>query len=254
MEKRPLNSKAIIYTSLWSSEEAAASLEKQSVELETYCIIHGLEVVEIITDVGSQMGRGLRPGLERLVSIARQQAIGHVIIYDVGRVGRDATQIMSFLRDSFAFNPTVIHVAAWKMTTDSPDFIRLLELTKEILQVHAPAVLEETVDRLELRRLKPLWLKLFGLLQDERYAEVLLKALFQLKDQVQLSEQESLAVHGGYDHLNMFRALGFRIKGEKTDNTKLVTDVMVRYWDKLKQGLGSELHKIIASSESNAFL
>ena len=92
------------------------------------------------------------------------------------------------------------------------------------------------------------------MLQDERYAEVLIKALFQLKDTVKLSDKEYMAVHGGYDHLNMFRALGFRIKGEKTDNTKLVTDVLVRYWDKLKLHISADLHRIIEGSETGAIL
>ena len=98
--------------------------------------------------------------------------------------------------------------------------------------------------------MKPLWTKLFNMLQDERYAEVLIRALFQLKDTVKLTEKEYNAVHGGYDHLNMFRALGFRIKGEKTDNTRLVTDVLVRYWDKLKLHISSDLHRIIEGSET----
>lgn len=254
MEKSPLNSKAIVYTSRWSSEENAASLEKQSVELQTYCIMNGLELVDIISDFGPQIPGRMRPNLERLVTVVRQQGIGHVIIHDVGRVGRNANEIMTFLRDTFAYNPTVIHVNVWKMTTASPEFSKLLELTSEILQVETFVDTAQSEQDLEIKRLKPLWIKIFAMLQDERYAEVLLKALFQLKDATELNKKESLAVHGGYDHLNMFSALGFRIKGEQTDNTKLVTDVMVRVWDQLKQQLGSDLHKLIESSETNAFL
>ena len=125
-----------------------------------------------------------------------------------------------------------------------------MAMAGEILGVEQPEPAKDLAVRTEKLRLKPLWSKLFGMLQDERYAEVLIRALFQLKDTVKLTEKEYNAVHGGYDHLNMFRALGFRIKGEKTDNTRLVTDVLVRYWDKLKVHSHADLHRIIEGSET----
>jgi hypothetical protein len=178
--------------------------------------------------------------------------VGHVVIHDVGRVGKDAREVMTFLRDTFDAKRTEVHVCSWKLSTGSAEASRLLSMAAEMMAIEVPDQAREAVVRSERLRMKPLWAKLFGMLQDERYAEVLIKALFQLRDSVKLSEKEYVAVHGGYDHLNMFRALGFRIKGEKTDNTKLVTDVLVRYWDKLKLHIGADLHRIIEGSETAA--
>jgi hypothetical protein len=254
MEKPLKNPKALLYCSVWPDEGQGTSLESQSVELQTYCFMNGLEVVDILSDVGPHVRGKLRSGMERLLSRAMQEGIGHIVIQDVGRVGKDSREVMTFLRDTFDSHRTEIHIAAWKTSTASPEYARIMSMAGEILGLDHPEPGRDTVVRSEKARIKPLWAKLFGMLQDERYAELLIKALFQLKDTVKLSEKEYMAVHGGYDHLNMFRALGFRIKGEKTDNTKLVTDVLVRYWDKLKLHLSADLHRIIEGSETGAVL
>ena len=250
MENLPKNSKALIYCSVWPDEGHEHSLEAQSVDLQTYCLMNGLEVVDIITDVAPHIKGKLRTGMERLLTRAMHEGVGHIIIRDVGRVGRESREVMTFLRDTFDANRTEVHVAAWKLSTASAEFARVLSMTGDIVGLDSADPVKEIAVRSEKLRLKPLWSKLFVMLQDERYAEVLIRALFQLKDTVKLTEKEYNAVHGGYDHLNMFRALGFRIKGEKTDNTKLVTDVLVRYWDKLKLHLSADLHRIIEGSET----
>lgn len=254
MEKHPKNPKALLYCSVWPDEGRDISLESQSVELQTYCLMNGLEVVDILSDVGPHVKGKLRAGMERLLSRAMQDGIGHIVVQDISRVGKDSREVMTFLRDTFDSNRTEIHINAWKTSTASVECVRLMTMAGEILGLDHPNPVKETVVRTEKLRIKPLWAKLFGMLQDERYAELLIKALFQLKDAVKLTEKEYMAVHGGYDHLNMFRALGFRIKGEKTDNTKLVADVLVRYWDKLKLHLSADLHRIIEGSETGAIL
>jgi hypothetical protein len=224
------------------------------VELQTYCLMNGLDVVDILSDVGPHVKGKLRGGMERLLTKAMQEGVGHIVILNVGRVGRDSREVMTFLKDTFDASRTEIHVSSWKTSSASAEFGRILAMAGDISGLDHQEPVKDLSIRSEKLRIKPLWTKLFGMLQDERYAEVLIKALFQLKDTVKLTDKEYAAVHGGYDHLNMFRALGFRIKGEKTDNTKLVTDVLVRYWDKLKLHISADLHRIIEGSETGAIL
>ena len=252
MDMNPKSPKALLYCSVWPDEYSDLTLEAQSVELQTYCLLHGLEVLDIISDVGPHVKGKLRSGMERLLARVMDENVGHVVIHNVGRVGRESREVMTFLRETFDAKHTEVHISAWKTSTSASDCLRILALAGEIMSLDNPDLIREDSHRSEKMRLKPVWHKLFGLLQDERYAEILIKALFQIKDAVRLSEKEYVAVHGGYDHLNMFRALGFRIKGEKTDNTKLVADVLVRYWDKLKLHLSADLHKIIEGSETGA--
>lgn len=251
MDKPAKNNKALLYCSVWPDEGQGRTLQAQSVELQTYCVMRGLEVVDIVTDVGPWIKGRLRSGMERILTRAMDENIGHIVVQDVGRIGRNSREALAFLRDTFDAKRLEVHVTAWKLTTASAEFARVAGMAGDLLALDQPdETVREQAARSDKLRLKPLWSKLFGMLQDERYAEVLIRALFQLKDTVKLSDKEYSAVHGGYDHLNMFRALGFRIKGEKTDNTKLVTDVLVRYWDKLKVHLSADLHRIIEGSET----
>ena len=64
MEKHPKNPKALLYCSVWPDEGQDLSLESQSVELQTYCLMNGLEVVDIISDVGPHVKGKLRTGME----------------------------------------------------------------------------------------------------------------------------------------------------------------------------------------------
>jgi Resolvase, N terminal domain len=252
------NSKALVYCAVWGHVATEVSLELQSTELQTYCLMHGLEVVDIISDSAAYLPGQLRLGIEQLIHRAKTDGIGHIIIYEVSRIGREGKDILTFLQDTFESKETEIHIYNWKMRTGSDEGQRFLSMAAEIIGKEFPVgngnpqQVTEVKGRSEKLRLKPLWTRLFRMLQDERYAEILIKALFQIKDSVHLSESEYVAVHGGYDHLILFRALGFRIKGEKTDNTKLVTDVLVLYWDTLKGHIGPDLHKIIEGSETGA--
>ena len=254
VDKNSVSRKALIYCSVWPDERVDMSLEAQSLELQDYCLARGLEAVDVITDVGPHVKGRLRSGMDRLLARVMHEGIGHVVVRDISRIGRDSREALAFLRDTFDSAHTEVHVCAWKTTTASPECGRFLSMASDLFQLEASDGESELSAKSERLRHKPLWVKLFGLLQDERYAEVLIKALFQLRDGVRMGGKESVAVHGGYDHLNMFRALGFRIKGEKTENTRLVADVIVRHWDKLKLHIGEDLHKIIEGSETGAVI
>lgn len=244
------NSKAFLYCSTWPDQNSGLSLKNQLAELQAYCLANNLKVWDVFTDVGSYVKGQWRSGMEWLLGRVIVQDIGHVVIHDVGRIGRDPKEVVGFLRDTFDINHTEVHLTSWNLSTAADDFDRVLSLTSEIISLELPEPIQEKIVLSERVRIDPLWSNLFGMLQDERFAEILIKALFKLKDSANLSEKEYLAVHGGYDHLNMFQALGFRIRGEQTDNTKLVADVLVRNWDKVKAHLGADLYEIIEGSET----
>ena len=58
--KASKNPKALLYCSVWPDEGHELSLESQSVELQTYCLMNGLEVVDILSDVGPHVKGRLR--------------------------------------------------------------------------------------------------------------------------------------------------------------------------------------------------
>lgn len=253
MENRNQSLKAVAYASIWPDEEAGLSLDEQSIELQAHCALQGLDLVEVFTDIGPYAKGKIRHGMGKLLERVVEGDIGHVVVFDVGRLCRESQEALSFLREAFDPSVTEVHVLAWNTSTAQPECQRMLAMTADLFLLDRQRAHSETLGRREASREQPVWKRLFGLLQDERYAEGLIKALFQIRG-AKLTEKEYTAVHGGYDHLNMFKALGFRIKGEKTDNTKLVTDVLVRYWDHVKLHLHADVHKIIEGSETGAVL
>ncbi len=246
------SNRAIIYTGVWSGEENPPTLDEQSVDAQTYCLLEGLDVVEIIADSGPYVEGRLRSGFEQLLEKVISQDIHHIVLRDLSRVCRKPKEAVSLLSEAFHPDSVEIHVLSWGLTTSSPEGRRLLSCLREVWELELKGAQWERASSAERLRLKPLWHRLYGLLQDERYAEVLIMAIFDSKDQISLSDKENAAVHGGYDHLTLFKALGFRIKAERTDNTKLVADVLTRHWDRIKVQLQSELTRIIEGSGTEA--
>jgi hypothetical protein len=180
------------------------------------------------------------------------EGVGHLVLRDPGQLARNAWEALSRLR-GFLRGKVVVHVAAWGLCSRDAEFLRTLERCEELLRLDLPSRRDpDSPGQRETLRQRPLWNRVFSLLRDERYAELLIQVLFDVKGSIRLTERENQAVHGGYDHLQMFRALGFRIKGEDTDNTRLVADVLSRHWDAVKPRLGSDLRRKVESAEPPA--
>jgi hypothetical protein len=239
--------KAFLYCSSWPEEMPQASLDAQSVELQAYCLIHGLEVSGLGQDIRPARAGHLREGLESLCLRAKAEGVNHLVIQDPTRLSMNPQEAMGLLLGEGWNHELTIHIASWQTDTGHPETRKWLQRFRD-LQPAAQLAPEPAATRMVPLRQRPLWNRVYGMLQDERYAEHLLRALFELKNQVRLSATESEAVHSGYDHLHMFQALGYRIKGERTENTRLVADVLARHWDKAKSLLADELQRSIEGS------
>jgi len=247
--------KAFLYCSAWPLETPAVSLDAQSVELQAYCLVQGLEVAGLGQDVRQGKPDRIREGLESLFLRAKAENVRHLVIQEPSRISLDPALALKILSGSASLPALTIHVAAWQTHCDAAETRRWLSRLQDWwLPAYSSTVNHgqspiETLRGIPLRQ-RPLWHRVFGMLQDERYAEHLLRALFDLKSLVRLSPLESEAVHSGYDHLNMFQALGYRIKGERTENTRLVADVLTNHWVKAKSLLADELQRTIEGTAS----
>lgn len=237
--------KAFLYCSSWPEEMKAASLDAQSVELQAYCLIHGIEVSGLGQDTRPARPGHLREGLESLFLRAKAEGVRHLVIQEPSRLSLNPHEALKILLGEGSASGLVIHVAAWQTDTASLESRKWLQRFSEMLPVAQGEAFEAATVRTIPLRQRPLWNRVYGLLQDERYAEHLLRALFDLKNHIRLSATESEAAHSGYDHLHMFQALGYRIKGERTENTRLVADVLTRHWEAAKPFLADELQRTI---------
>lgn len=91
-----------------------------------------------------------------------------------------------------------------------------------------------------LRQTK-LWKVIFSSLQNDKRACFLIDSLSFVHKSLHLDDIQSKAVHDAYDHRIMFEATGMSIKGEETQNTKIVADVIVKYWLDVSSALPSIL-------------
>ncbi len=247
--------KALLYCSVWPEDVGARSIDNQLVELQTYCLNHGLEVEGVEEDAEPSPAGALRPGLLSVLRRTDGEGIRHMVLWEPGQLGRSAWEALIWLRQLVRREKLTVHVAAWNFSSADAEFARTLAHAEAFLRLDQrwQRNAEQSGLRETLRR-RPVWKRMFTLLCDERYAEALIQALFDVKGAIRLTEQENQAVHSGYDHLQMFRAVGFRIKGEDTDNTRLVADVLSRHWDAVKPKLGADLCREVESSETGAFL
>ncbi len=245
------NNKALLYCSVWPEDPGTRSLDSQLVELQTYCMNHGLETVpEVEQDDEPSPPGSLRPGLLQALRRTDAEGIGHLVLWEPGQLGRGSWEALIWLRQMVRRGSGTVHVASWNLSSADDEFQRTLSRCEGFLRLdqrwqrHSDAQgFRETLRR------RPVWKRMFMLLRDERYAEALIQALFEVKDAIRLSDQENQAVHGGYDHLQMFRAVGFRIKGEDTDNTRLVADVLSRHWDAVRPKLAADVCRRVESPE-----
>jgi hypothetical protein len=235
-----LNQCALVYCSVWPGSPDPLPLERQRLELQAYCRARDLDVVRIEEDAGPAVPGVLRPGLFRAMRRVEGESPSHLVVADPLRLGRNSAEAMARIGQLLR-GGLVLHVASWGLSSLDAEFHRTLSRFLELVRMDAKNNAAPAQEPRDAHRLRPLWRRIFTLLQDERYAESLIQVLFDARQAIRIDGEEQEALHGGYDHLQMFRALGFRIKGEDTGNTRLVADVLVRHWDAVKPRLGTEI-------------
>jgi hypothetical protein len=247
-----MQSNALIYCSIWPDWIPKATLEEQSAELQTYCLLRGMEVGGIFHDhenesAPSEWRVGLRTVWERLQSSEEK----HLVLHSPDNLSRNPDTFLA-LTKVFLQAGITVHVASWSKALDAKDGLGWLHAMGSLIEWKQGIQVASSIptDGFSTGRKKPIWARIFGLLQDERYAEGLLQALFKAKSKIRMTDRESHAVHSGYDHLHMFRALGFRIKGEDTDNTRIVADVVSRHWKAIRPHIEGSLAGTVEDFET----
>jgi DNA invertase Pin-like site-specific DNA recombinase len=79
------------------STERDQSPEAQVSELRRYCGARGWEIVEEVTDHGYSGGTDQRPGLKRLLVLARSRKIDRIVVTKLDRLARSLKHLVSLL-------------------------------------------------------------------------------------------------------------------------------------------------------------
>ena len=80
-----------------STEDQAkegVSLDNQKVKIETYCQLKDLNLSEIIEDAGLSAKNLKRPGVQRVLNLARKKQVDAVVVYKLDRIFRSTTDAL----------------------------------------------------------------------------------------------------------------------------------------------------------------
>lgn len=89
------------------------------------------------------------------------------------------------------------------------------------------------------------WKNIFKLLQNEKYAYIIIDAIICAKNNIKLNKHELECIHYTYDCRILYQAIGHLIRGNNSDNVKVFTDIVYKYWDILDIYLNMEIIDIV---------
>ena len=227
------NNRAVIYCSVWPDDVAFISIEEQLQNLTKYCELNKLKVEDVIIDSGEYEEDQIREGLRHVVEMVGSGMVDHIVFQNISRICRDSDQAFSFLSKDFDHDMVELHVVDWNVRSSDQTFKSCMKMLYDVYNLDAQVMVRNVnFDRDRLRMTRR-WHSIHKMTIDCKYTSRLLNAIIDAKDYITLSDDELSAVHGGYDAMQLYNALGYQIKGESTNNTKLVTDVLARNWDKI---------------------
>lgn len=96
--KTETSKRAVGYLRVSTSEQAdtGVSLDAQAAAVRAYCVLRGLELVELVTDAGVSGGKPLatRDGGRRVLDLVRRGQVHAVVAYKLDRIFRDAADCL----------------------------------------------------------------------------------------------------------------------------------------------------------------
>ena len=96
-------SKVVGYTRVSTAEQAleGVSLDGQAAAIRAYCMMRGLELVDLVQDPGASAGKPLekRDGGKRVLSLVEQGEAGGVVAWKLDRLFRDCAECLTVTGD-----------------------------------------------------------------------------------------------------------------------------------------------------------
>ena len=149
--------KALGYIRCSTTEQAldGLSLEAQRSRITAWCEATGTELVEVIEDAGVSGTKSLtdRPGGARIASllVTRNPAVETVVIARLDRLGRDAAETLSYLRQ-FANGSLGLVSVADRIDLGTPQGRAMAQMSAVFAELERALIAQRTADALaELR-------------------------------------------------------------------------------------------------------
>jgi DNA invertase Pin-like site-specific DNA recombinase len=119
-------------------------VESQMGPLRTYAASRGLQVVEEITDIGISGKKASRPGLNRLMDMARKRLIDGVIVFQFSRFARSIRHLLEALQEFKSLGISFISYSE-NIDTNTPLGEALFAVIGALSQLEADLIRERVV-------------------------------------------------------------------------------------------------------------
>jgi DNA invertase Pin-like site-specific DNA recombinase len=113
----PMGKKVVLYARV---STAGQTCENQLLQLRTFAASRGFQVVEEVTDTGFSGKKTARPGLNRVMDLARKRLISGVLVFKFDRFGRNLKHLVESLQefqrlriDFISFSENIDTGSAW---------------------------------------------------------------------------------------------------------------------------------------------
>lgn len=138
--------RAIGYCRVSTEEQAkeGISLEVQESKIKQYAELHNLKLMKIIRDEGKS-GKDLnREGIQKVISLCEEKAIGHLIIYKIDRLTRRTVDLLNLVEEVFTLNEVEFHSITEKIDTTTAQGEFFLTVIGGLAQMERKTISERT--------------------------------------------------------------------------------------------------------------
>lgn len=146
--------RAIIYTRVSTLEQVieGISLDNQLDKIKAYCFARDWEVVDIISDEG-QSGKSLnRPGIQKLISMAKDKQFKVVVSYKLDRLTRSVKDLGYLIDDVFNKHDIAFTSITDNFDTSTANGKLILNILGSVAQWERDIIAERTKDALNYKK------------------------------------------------------------------------------------------------------
>jgi site-specific DNA recombinase len=151
--------KAIGYARVSTEEQAreGVSLDNQEAKIRAYAEVHDLELIDVIRDEGISGKTLHRPGIARVLDMAKSREVEAIIVYKLDRLSRKTLDTLNTI-ELLETAGVAFHSISERIDTKSASGKFFLTIISALAQMERDLISERTVDALSYKRGRREWM------------------------------------------------------------------------------------------------
>jgi site-specific DNA recombinase len=151
--------KAIGYARVSTEEQAreGVSLDNQEAKIRAYAEVHDLNLIDVIRDEGISGKTLNRPGIARVLDMAKARKIDAIIVYKLDRLSRKTLDTLNTV-EMLEASGVAFHSISERIDTKSASGKFFLTIISALAQMERDLISERTVDALSYKRGRREWM------------------------------------------------------------------------------------------------